>query len=114
MAAADGAASRSRSLPALSFLDLAWVRLGVDPLEAASAWSTATASHRGGRRAGPAARRPLPQPARCCPTSSWRSSDAPAEPVTVLQRLGLPDEAIVEVAWADLDRAFEPDHLTSL
>ncbi len=34
--------------------------------------------------------------------------------VTVLQRLGLPDEAVTEVAWADLDRAVEPDHLTSL
>jgi tetrapyrrole methylase family protein/MazG family protein len=34
--------------------------------------------------------------------------------VTVLQRLGLPDEAVTTVAWADLDRAVEPDHLTSL
>jgi tetrapyrrole methylase family protein/MazG family protein len=36
--------------------------------------------------------------------------------VTVLQRLGLPDERVVEVAWEDLDRpgVVEPDHLTSL
>jgi tetrapyrrole methylase family protein/MazG family protein len=34
--------------------------------------------------------------------------------VTVLQRLGLPDEAVTEVAWADLDRVVAPDHLTSL
>src|SRR3546814_4666018 len=34
--------------------------------------------------------------------------------VTVLQRLGLPDESVREVAWDNLDRAFEPDHLTSL
>jgi tetrapyrrole methylase family protein/MazG family protein len=38
--------------------------------------------------------------------------DGPA--VTVLQRLGLPDEAVFEVPWAELDRAFEPDHLTTL
>jgi tetrapyrrole methylase family protein/MazG family protein len=38
---------------------------------------------------------------------------APAD-VTVLQRLGLPDEAVFSVAWDDLDRSFEPDHLTSL
>ena len=38
----------------------------------------------------------------------------PAEPVVVLQRLGLPDETVTEVAWADLDRAIEPDHLTTL
>ena len=34
--------------------------------------------------------------------------------MVVLQRLGLPDEAVVELDWADLDRAIEPDHLTSL
>ena len=34
--------------------------------------------------------------------------------VTVLQRLGLPDERVTEVTWNDLDRVVEPDHLTSL
>jgi tetrapyrrole methylase family protein/MazG family protein len=38
----------------------------------------------------------------------------PAEPVTVLHHLGLADEGVWEVAWDDLDRAFAPDHLTSL
>jgi tetrapyrrole methylase family protein/MazG family protein len=32
----------------------------------------------------------------------------------VLQRLGLPDEAVTTVAWPDLDRAVTPDHLTCL
>ena len=32
----------------------------------------------------------------------------------VLQRLGLPDEQITEVALVDLDRVVTPDHLTSL
>ena len=32
----------------------------------------------------------------------------------MLQRLGLPDESIRTVAWDDLDRVVEPDHLTSL
>ena len=36
------------------------------------------------------------------------------ERAVVLQRLGLPDEAVTEVAWADLDRSVEPDHLTSV
>jgi tetrapyrrole methylase family protein/MazG family protein len=31
-----------------------------------------------------------------------------------LQRLGLPDEHVQTVPLADIDRAFEPDHLTSL
>jgi tetrapyrrole methylase family protein/MazG family protein len=39
---------------------------------------------------------------------------AEGETVTVLQRLGLPDEAVFHVAWPDLDRDVEPDHLTSL
>ncbi|MDQ2827077.1 MAG: hypothetical protein M3Y04_08985, partial [Actinomycetota bacterium] len=34
--------------------------------------------------------------------------------VTVLQRLGLPDQSVTTVAWADLDRDVAPDHLTSL
>jgi len=34
--------------------------------------------------------------------------------LTVIQRLGLPDEQIVTVAWDDLDRDVEPDHLTSV
>jgi len=32
--------------------------------------------------------------------------------VTVLQRLGLADQAVTTVAWAELDRAVTPDHLT--
>ena len=38
----------------------------------------------------------------------------PDHPVTVLQRLGLPEENVVQVALADLDRDVEPDHLTSV
>jgi tetrapyrrole methylase family protein / MazG family protein len=38
----------------------------------------------------------------------------PAVPVTVLQRLGLPDERVFEVSWPELDRSVEPDHLTTL
>jgi tetrapyrrole methylase family protein/MazG family protein len=34
--------------------------------------------------------------------------------VTVLQRLGLPDESVVSVPLAELDHDVEPDHLTSL
>ena len=38
----------------------------------------------------------------------------PDHDVTVLQGLGLPDERVFTVALAELDRAVEPDHLTSL
>jgi tetrapyrrole methylase family protein/MazG family protein len=39
---------------------------------------------------------------------------APETTVTVLHRLGLPDEAVWEVALAEVDRGFEPDHLTAI
>ncbi|MGH9205853.1 MAG: MazG family protein, partial [Acidimicrobiales bacterium] len=42
------------------------------------------------------------------------SADNNLPPVTVLARLGLPDESVFEVAWADMDRSVIPDHLTSL
>jgi tetrapyrrole methylase family protein/MazG family protein len=100
-------------LPALSFLDLAWVRLGVDPL---------TAGVRvvdGARFAVEAAGERGPLLVSHCHDRAVLSSiklavDGDPPPVTVLQRLGLPDEAIAEVAWSDLDRTVEPDHLTSL
>jgi uncharacterized protein YabN with tetrapyrrole methylase and pyrophosphatase domain len=40
--------------------------------------------------------------------------DLDGPPVTVLQRLGLPDEAIFTVERSELDRSFTPDHLTAL
>jgi len=101
-------------LPALSFLDLAWVRLGVDPLEEGA---RLVDGHRFAERAA-GERGPL-LVAHC--HSKRVLSDVklafegePPPTVVVLQRLGLPDEAIFEVAWADLDRDVEPDHLTSL
>jgi len=43
------------------------------------------------------------------------AADPPAgTTVTVLHHLGLPDEAVWELPWDELDRAFVPDHLTSL
>ncbi|MEA2703981.1 MAG: tetrapyrrole methylase family protein / MazG family protein, partial [Actinomycetota bacterium] len=43
------------------------------------------------------------------------SVEGPPPPeVVVLSRLGLPDESVRTVAWDDLDREVEPDHLTSL
>jgi tetrapyrrole methylase family protein/MazG family protein len=38
----------------------------------------------------------------------------PGAQVTVLYHLGLDDERVWDVGWDDLDRSFEPDHLTSL
>jgi tetrapyrrole methylase family protein/MazG family protein len=101
-------------LPGLSFLDEAWARLGVDPIDDGvrlidgHRFAVEAADQRG----------PLLVAHTHAP---WVLSDIklavddePDEPVVVLQRLGTPDERIFEVAWADLDREVEPDHLTSL
>jgi tetrapyrrole methylase family protein/MazG family protein len=101
-------------VPGLSFLDLAWVRLGVDPL------AEGVRVVDGARFAIDAAGERGPLLVSHCDRRSVLSDikvavdDPPAEPVTALQRLGLPSESVVQVAWADLDRAVDPDHLTSL
>lgn len=101
-------------LPGLSFVDLAWVRLGIDPYEQgvrlvdAHRFATAAAGERGPLLVAHCHNR------RVLSDVKLAVDDAPAEPVVVLQRLGLPDESVATVAWGDLDRSFEPDHLTSL
>ncbi|MDQ3385740.1 MAG: SAM-dependent methyltransferase [Actinomycetota bacterium] len=101
-------------LPALSFLDLAWVRLGIDPLEAGvrlvdgHRFEVEAAGERGPLLVAHCHNR------RVLSDIKLSVDGDGSEPVLVLQRLGLPDEAVTEVAWADLDRDVEPDHLTSL
>ena len=106
-------------VPALSFADLTWVAPGVDPL---AEGVRLVDGHRfdveaAGDRA--AARRPVRHPRRAVrgeagPRRRAREARPASRHVTVLQRLGLPDEAITTVAWHDLDRVVEPDHLTSV
>lgn len=101
-------------LPGLSFVDLAWVRLGIDPYEQgvrlvdAHRFAVAAAGERGPLLVAHCHNR------RVLSDVKLAVEDPPSEPVVVLQRLGLPDESVTTVAWADLDRSFEPDHLTSL
>ncbi|MBW3573421.1 MAG: MazG family protein [Actinobacteria bacterium] len=99
--------------PALSFLDLAWDRLGIDPLAAGVRLVD------GRRFAAEAAGERGPLLVAQCDTASVLSEvklavESPPATVVVLQRLGLPEETVTEVEWADLDRAVEADHLTSL
>ena len=102
-------------LPAMSFLDVAFARLGVDPVEAGvrlidgHEFVTAAAGDHG--------------PMFVAHThANWVLSDIKLavegatgdEPVVILQRLGTPDEQIVHTTWAELDRTVEADHLTSI
>ncbi len=100
-------------VPALSFVDLTWVRLGIDPL---------TARPRivdGHRFAVDVAGDAGPFLVTQCHSTEILSSiklafDGEVPPtVTVLARLGLPDESIREIGWHELDR-IAADHLTSL
>ena len=99
-------------VPAMSFLDLAWARLGVDPVAAGVRLVD------GRRFAVEAAGERGPLLVAQCDARHVLSDvklavdDGPD--VQVLQRLGLPDESVTTVAWDDLDRAVEPDHLTCL
>jgi tetrapyrrole methylase family protein/MazG family protein len=101
-------------VPALSFLDLTWVRLGIDPLD------LGVRIVDGRDFATDAAGSVGPLLVAQCDSRHVLSEiklsveDPPEQPVIVLQRLGLPDETRVEVAWDDLDRVVDPDHLTSL
>ena len=101
-------------VPGMSFLDLAWAHLGVDPVEAGVRLVD------GHRFAIDAAGATGPLLVAHCHAGHVLSDvklafdeDEPASAV-VLQRLGLPDQRVVEVPWAELDRAVEADHLTSV
>ncbi|MEY2475334.1 MAG: tetrapyrrole methylase family protein / MazG family protein [Actinomycetota bacterium] len=98
-------------LPALSFADLAWIRLEVDPV------ADGVRLVDGHRFAVEAAGSTGPLLVGQCDSRQVLSDiklAAGGGEVTVLQRLGLPDEQVTQVAWDELDRSFEPDHLTSL
>ena len=100
-------------LPALSFLDLAWERLGVDPL---AAGVRLVDGHRFAVEAA-GATGPLlvgQTDHRLVLSEIKLAVDEDPGPVVVLQRLGLPGESVREVTWADLDREVEADHLTCL
>jgi tetrapyrrole methylase family protein/MazG family protein len=100
--------------PALSFLDLVWQRLRIDPVDRSVRVVDAAAF------AEQAAGDPGPLLVAQCHSGALLSEVklAVEEPgdaeVTVLHHLGLPDEQVRTVAWEELDRAIEPDHLTSL
>jgi len=101
-------------VPALSFLDLAWTALGVDPVAAGvrlvdgQRFATEAAGERGPLLVGQCDR------VEVLSAIKLAVEVEPDQPVTVLRRLGLPDEHVEQVAWADLDRSFTPDHLTTL
>jgi tetrapyrrole methylase family protein/MazG family protein len=109
-------------VPALSFADLAWVRLGIDPLDRGvrlvdgHRFEIEAAGERGPLLVGQCDDRHVLSDVKLVlgEAAGAAGGDDVAVTITVLQRLGLPDEHIVELPWPELDRAVRPDHLTSL
>ncbi len=104
-------------IPALSFLDLAWDRLGVDPLSAgvrlvdATRFAVEAADERGPLLVAQCWSKEILSSVKL---SAAASDDAVPATVTVLYHLGLDDERVEAVSWWDMDKVVEPDHLTSL
>ena len=101
--------------PAMSFLDVAWARLGVDPVDVGA--RLVDGHDFAARAAGDTG------PLLIAHThANWVLNDIKLaaedahgdEPVIMLHALGTPDEQIVETTWAEMDRTIEADHLTSI
>jgi tetrapyrrole methylase family protein / MazG family protein len=102
-------------VPGLSFADIAWNRLGIDPMTGARVIDARTFAV---DSAGFSGAMLLAQ----CDTRFVLSDVKlallevlpPDHEVVVLQGLGLPDERLVPVELSQLDQSVEPDHLTSV
>jgi tetrapyrrole methylase family protein/MazG family protein len=103
-------------LPALSFLDLAWGALGVDPLAAgvrlvdASAFGEVTGERGPFLVAQCWSRQTLSDIKLSVPDDVGLALPRPV----ILHHLGLDEEVVAAVDWWELDRTVEPDHLTSV
>lgn len=105
--------------PAIGFLEMAWSRLGIDPVEMGvtlvdgHTFATSAAGVTG------------PMLVAHC-HANWVLSEIKLsaedtvdatnddDEVVILHHLGLPDERVVTVRWSELDRTVEADHLTSI
>ena len=102
-------------IPAMSFLDVAWNELKIDPVNESVRMID---GHRFAELAT-GERGPL-LVAQC--HAKWvlsniklaHESATGDEPVVILHHLGLEDQQVITTSWQNLDREIEPDHLTTL
>lgn len=99
----------------VSFADLAWARVGVDPLGGGRVLDAGALDPADLEVGGPVLVAQVDSPLVASDVKlALLERLGPDAPVTVLQRLGLGDERVEAVRLADLDRVVAPDHLTSL
>jgi len=102
-------------VPAVSYLDLAWDRLRIDPVAGgvrildAGGFAGAV-----GEAAGPLLLAQTWSRQVLSDVKLGIEEPAAGQRAVLLHHLGLPDEVVAEVAWSELDRTLEPDHLTSV
>ncbi len=107
-------------VPAVSFLDLAWARLQVDPVASgvrlvdAAAFAVDAAGQPGPFLVAQCHNRALLSEVKLALGDRADRAGVEPPPAVLLHHLGLADEQVLHVAWADLDRTIEPDHLTAL
>jgi tetrapyrrole methylase family protein/MazG family protein len=102
-------------VPGLSFVDLAWTRLGRDPMAGVHIVDAQDFVPAVAGRSGPILVGHCISPMVLSDLKLVLLDALDAEtPVVILQRLGLPDECITTVALSELDRSVTPDHLTSV
>ena len=100
-------------VPGLSFCELAWARLGIDPIQSgvrlvdAESFAVQAAGDAGPLLVGQCWSQGVISSVKLC-------FDADPGPAVLLHHLGLSDEVLVEVPWSEIDRTLEVDHLTSL
>jgi tetrapyrrole methylase family protein/MazG family protein len=96
----------------LSFLDLAWARLGIDPV---AAGVRLVDGHRFElEAAGVTGPMLVAQADTALVLSQIKLAVDDGPDVVVLQRLGLDDEVVRTLPWHELDREVAADHLTSV
>lgn len=105
--------------PAMSFLDIAWSRLGIDPIEQgvrlidAHDFARAAAGDSGAMLLAHCHANWVLSDIKLAAEDTIDSSNDEVD-VVILHHLGLDDETITRVRWSDLDRSVDADHLTSV
>ena len=105
--------------PAMSFLDMVWSRLGIDPIEHAVRlidahdFSAAAAGESGALLIAHCHANWVLSNVKLAAEDAGDLSNDDIE-VVLLHHLGLEDEQVITVRWSDIDHTIEADHLTSL